>query len=301
MRYETIRLNDVVPELPKLDKEKIRWMNASSTPDTDSLRKANVNPTLTVYSPDNSVEIEMNRRRPSIVICPGGAYEETVFRENEPVVLKFLSLGYNVFILKYSVLFAKFPTSLLQLSAAVAFIRRRAKEYNADINRIAVCGFSAGGHLAGSLGVFWSEPFITQTLQLEAGLNQPNGLILCYPVITSGEYAHVKSFDRLLGSNASNKLRESVSLEKQVNSKVPPTFLWHTFEDQIVPVENSLLFAGALRKNHIPFELHIFPSGRHGMSLCTHETGTGDYINLHCANWVALCDEWMKSNITVTH
>ena len=274
MYYETIRLNQYYPQLPHNNR---------------------FEPTLTAYVSENSGEINLNRKRPSVLICPGGGYEFTSDREAEPVALKFLSLGYNAFVLRYSVAPERYPTALLQVSAAVALIRRQAEKFNADADQIAVCGFSAGAHLACSLGVFWNEPLLAQTLAIEKGSNRPNAMILAYPVITSGEYAHTGSFDCLLGKDASQELKDKMSLENQVNKEVPPAFLWHTFSDQAVPVENTLLFAGALKKWNIPFELHIYPEGRHGLSLCDYETsGTEDQLNPHCGSWANLCDEWLK-------
>ena len=274
MYYETIKLNEIFPQLPQ---------------------NQNFEPTLTAYCSENTSEIDLNRKRPSILICPGGGYEFTSDREAEPVALKFLSLGYNAFVLRYSVAPERYPTALLQVSAAMTLIRRQAKKFNADTDQIAVCGFSAGAHLACSLGVFWNEPFLAKTLMIEKGSNRPDAMILAYPVITSGEYAHTGSFDCLLGKDASQELKDKMSLENQVSKEVPPTFLWHTFSDPVVPVENSLLFAGALKNSRIPFELHIYPEGPHGLSLCDYETAnTDDFLNPHCGTWVNLCDQWLK-------
>jgi acetyl esterase/lipase len=274
MYYETIKLNEYFLQLPKTE---------------------GFEPTLTAYCPGNSPEIDLKRKRASILICPGGGYEFTSDREAEPVALKFLSLGYNAFVLRYSVAPERYPTALLQVSAAVALIRRQAEKFNSDIDQIAVCGFSAGAHLACCQGIFWNEPFLSETLHIEKGLNRPNAMILAYPVITSGEYAHEGSFECLLGNDAPQELKNKLSLENQVNKDVPPTFLWHTFNDQSVPVENSLLFANALRSHNIPFELHIYPEGSHGLSLCNHETAdTDSLVNPHCGTWVSLCDEWLK-------
>ncbi|MEG0571034.1 MAG: alpha/beta hydrolase, partial [Oscillospiraceae bacterium] len=146
-------------------------------------------PTMACYLPDNSVEIDIKRTHKTIVICPGGAYMMTSDREAEPIALKFLSAGFNCFVLRYSVDPVSFPTSLLELSKAVAIIRENAQEWNVDVNDITVCGFSAGGHLAASLATMWNRDFIMQKLGIEYGQNKPNKVILGYPVISSGEYA----------------------------------------------------------------------------------------------------------------
>lgn len=254
--------------------------------------------TLYTYIPDNSEEIDIGRKRPSVVICPGGGYGFTSDREAEPVALRFMAEGYNVFVLRYSVAPYRFPVQLLELSAAVAYIRRKSEEFHADVENIIVCGFSAGGHLAGSLGVLWQESFIAETLHLEEGENRPNKLILSYPVITGGVFAHKGSFDNLLGEEASEEDREKLSLEKLVGPLTPPTFIWHTYEDLAVPVQNSLLFAEALKQQDMSFELHIYAKGGHGLSLCDQSTAApnrSDLINPQTGTWFKLALEWLKN------
>ena len=170
--------------------------------------------------------------------------------------------------------------------------------WNIDTDNIIVCGFSAGGHLVGSLGVFWDKEFITQSLEINNNSIKPNGLILCYPVITSGEFANKDSFDNLLGKDASKEEREKYTLDKLVSDKTPKTFLWHTFDDDVVPVENSLMFANALRGKNIPFELHIYPTGVHGLSLCDESTANKNdlnHINTHAESWFKLAIKWINS------
>lgn len=252
---------------------------------------------LQTYIPDNSSEIEIGRRRPTIIICPGGAYSFASDREAEPVALRFVAKGYNAFVLRYSVAPHRYPQQLLELSATVAYVRRNAEAFHVDEEKIAVCGFSAGGHLAGSLGVLWQEPFIAQTLGINAGENRPDRVILGYPVITGGEFAHRGSFDNLLGQEASQEARDQLSLEQLVSPSTPPTFIWHTFEDTAVPVNNSLIFAEALKAYEIPFELHIYTKGGHGLSLCDETTAGPEHpglINPQAATWVKLVTEWMR-------
>lgn len=236
---------------------------------------------LTTYVTDGE------RQRPGVLICPGGAYRFISTREAEAVALQFCAAGFHAFILTYTVPPTNYRLPLLELSQAVCAIRKRAESWKLDPDRIAVCGFSAGGHLVGSLGVHWHKLD-------DAPHNKPNALILSYPVITSGEYKHPGSIENLLGANPTPELLEEMSLEKQVNANTPPTFLWHTIEDDVVPVENSLMFASALQKNKIPFELHIFPHGPHGLSLATVETDDGRGISPHVAHWIDLCIEWLK-------
>lgn len=246
-------------------------------------------PRLYAYIRDASPEMS-SRPRPAIVICPGGGYGMTSDREAEPIALRFFSLGFQCFVLRYSVGGrVLFPGPQLELAAAVALVRRRAAEWQVDPDKILVCGFSAGGHLAASLGTFWNRVFITEPLGIKAEEVRPNGLILGYPVITSGEYAHHGSFHNLLGDRYEQD-RELVSLEKQVSPDTPPVFLWHTFDDGAVPVENALLLAGALRKNGVPLEMHILPHGPHGLSLADEETGM---VEPSCRAWPEWAARWI--------
>lgn len=252
--------------------------------------------TLHTYVIDNSPEVDVDRVRPSILICPGGGYGFTSDREAEPVALALAAEGYNAFVLRYSVSPSQYPQQLLEVSAAVAYVRRMAKVWHVDTDKIIVCGFSAGGHLAGHLGVAWQEQFIQDVLELNEAENKPNAMILGYPVITSGTFAHEGSFRNLLGE-AYEQDKEKVSLELLVSKLTPPTFIWHTFEDQAVPVENSMLFAQALKKYNIPFELHIYPKGGHGLSLCDQRTAKPDtdyLVNTHVGTWFRLAMEWMN-------
>ena len=253
--------------------------------------------TLTAYVLSNSNEISLLRKHKAVLICPGGGYGFVSEREAEPVALAFLAEGIDAFVLNYEVAPAvKHPQPLLDVSRSMCIIRENAEKWNVDINNIAVCGFSAGGHLAASLGVFWKEKYIQEKLGIEEGMNKPNALILGYPVIScKEEIAHRDSFYNLLGYDQEKEVYESMSLEKYVNKDTPPAFIWHTFDDNLVPVENSLVFAQSMKKHNVPFELHIFPSGVHGLSLCDERTGnTDELINPEAGRWVKLCMDWFK-------
>ncbi len=257
------------------------------------------NPSITLYLPDNFPEINMERKRPTVIICPGGAYHGISDREAEPIALNFAAKDFNAIVLRYSCAPITFPCQLLELSAAVAMVRENADEWNVDINKIIVAGFSAGGHLAATLGCYWNKDFVKDFFGFAGGENKPDGLILCYPVITSGEMAHRFSFELLLGDKKDDEeALEMVSLEKQVNDDTPKTFIWHTFEDTGVPVENSYLFASALKKYNIQTEMHIFPRGDHALSLCTdsvfapgHYNGEAD----ECRAWFEMAVRWIEN------
>ncbi len=243
------------------------------------------------------IQARKGRKRPAVIICPGGAYERCSDREAEPAAVQFLAMGSHCFILDYSIKDAPFPTALLQLAKAVAYLRTHAQEMELDEDQITVCGFSAGGHLAASLGVFWNREEVYKEAGAECGEDiRPDRLILSYPVITSGPYGHQGSFRNLLGSSYGEEhMMELVSLEKQAGPHVPPVFMWHTDEDQTVPAENSLLFAMALRKAGVSLEYHIFPHGRHGLSVATEDSAKEEagYVEPCCQQWIPLVKEWL--------
>ncbi len=271
--------------------EKIKLKDISS-----KLKESNA--VISIYIPENSEEININKKRETIIMCPGGGYVMTSDREAEAVALKFVAEGFNVVVLRYSVAPNKFPKALIELAATVDYVRSKSKEWNVDKDKIIVCGFSAGGHLAGSLGVLWDNKILEEALEINKDNIKPNAMILCYPVITSGEFAHKGSFDNLLGENVSEVEREKLSLEKLVSKNTPTTFLWHTFDDGAVPVQNSLFFANSLASNNVPFELHIYPNGVHGLSLCEELTamnGQSEHINQHAGTWFKLAVEWIKN------
>ncbi len=232
-----------------------------------ALAKTQNKPILETYCRD-AIDVLANTTYPAMIICPGGAYLHLSPREGEPVALALLAGGIQCFVLKYSVSPDNFPCQLQQVAAAFAYIRDNAERYAVDPNAIGVCGFSAGGHLAGSYGTLWQEDALFEDLGIPAEKRRPNGLGLLYAVLTSGKKAHRGSFHNLLGENETPELLEKLSVEKQVSPSTPPTFLFHTAADGSVPVENSLLMAQALSKYRIPFELHIAPYGGHGLAMC---------------------------------
>ena len=253
---------------------------------------------LTAYLLDPMAETK-ERLRPAVVICPGGGYNHVSQREDQPVAMEYLAMGCQVFVLHYSVAPDRFPRALMELALAVDLIRSRSEDWHVDPKRILVSGFSAGGHLACSLGVFWNRGFLYGPLGKGPEEIRPDGLILCYPVITSGKYAHRGSVETLLGPEqlADPEMVELFSLEKQVGPHVPPVFLWHTWTDQSVPVENSLLLAGALREHGVSLEMHLYPRGIHGLSLATHEVEgqDGRYYEPSCQGWIRLAKAWIDA------
>lgn len=249
---------------------------------------------LYTYLWDNSEELYDGRRRPMVVLCPGGAYGLTSDREAEALALKFMTMGCHSAVLRYSVAPARFPEALLQLAESVRLVREKAEQWYVQEEQIVVQGSSAGGHLAASLGVFWNRGFLSERLKCSSEQIRPNRMILSYPVISSGEFAHVGSFQNLLGENWGEQ-RGKVSLENYVDADTPPTFLWHTDTDETVPADNSLLFVQSLRREKVPVEFHLYGTGVHGMGtagpLTVDSQGRG--VQKECENWMDLAANWL--------
>jgi acetyl esterase/lipase len=196
----------------------------------------------------DSYILDGNKRRPAVLICPGGGYGFRSPRESEPVALQFNAAGFHAFVLRYSVAPRRHPLPLLDVSRAVGLLREKADAWKIHPDRIALCGFSAGAHLAASLGVFWDRLAVPEFLPEAAAA----GLEL---------RQELRQEPRLLPRLNRPDALEAVSLELHVSAKTPPAFLWHTYGDEAVPLENSLLFAGALRSAGVPFEFHVYPEG----------------------------------------
>ena len=260
----------------------------------------NQNPTLDCYILGSNPETDPKRYHPSILVLPGGGYCFTSEREADPIALNYLSMGFNAFVLKYSVSPEIYPEALIEASASIALMRRHSDEWFVDVDKIAVIGFSAGGHLAASLATIGNEEKIYKRLNIEKNFNKPNAVILSYPVITSDErYSHAGSFRALTGDKRSEELYKKLSLENRVTEETPPTFIWHTANDTCVPVMNSLLFAQALSEKKVPFELHIFPDGPHGLSNCNITTASASnkrQINPYCERWIELSKKWLTES-----
>lgn len=252
---------------------------------------------LITYIYDKASDMDIDTR-PLVLICPGGAYAYTSDREADPVAMRFLAMGYHAAVLRYSCAPSVYPTALTELAACITLIRRNAEEWHVAPDKILVLGCSAGGHLAASLGVFWKEAFLAAAAGLkeeEAEMLRPDGMILCYPVITAGEYAHRGSIKNLLGDREA-ELSAKMSLENQVNRDMPPVFLWHTFADEAVPAENSLMFVTALRRAGVPVEFHLYPRGGHGLALASRLTrnAQGEGVQEECESWISLVHTWIE-------
>lgn len=237
------------------------------------------------YIQEDHDRLVRHKVRPTIIICPGGCYRWLSPREEDAPALEFLAMGYNAFILEYSVgeRAAGFRP-LRELAETVRIIRSHSEGWNVDPEKIAVLGFSAGGHLAASLGALWNDPELGH-----AGESRPNALVLCYPVISTSEFSHKESVQWVTGGD--ENVRAKLNLHKRISETFPPTFIWHGGEDESVPPENSLLLANALRKAGVPFELHLFEKGAHGISTCTVEVETPEES---CRAWLPLAKRWLN-------
>ena len=241
---------------------------------------------------------------PAMVVVPGGAYRFVCPIESEIIGDKFYEQGYNVFVLTYTTNYSLNAPLKLQplkdLSRAVRLIRKRFKEFSIDCERVAVCGFSAGGHLAASLAVHHGISELTDLGEYSEISNYPNAVLLGYPVISAVCLPHEESIEALLGKNATTEELEWISLEKQVSSDTAPIFLWHTISDIEVAVDHSILMAQALREQGIFHELHLYSSGPHGMSTADEKWASGDVGGLYSFRQLrCLFEEAHKNNKVV--
>lgn len=251
---------------------------------------------LTSYIIEPSfVSKTMWKSRPAIIICPGGGYRMRSDRESEPIAMKYLAEGFHCFILDYSVAPTGWPAATCELSKAVKTVREIADDYNIDKERIYVCGFSAGGHLAASLGVYFDEQIIKNGSDVADEENKPNGLILSYPVIIEDDgKTHDGTKNNFSEGEKPEKL-EYFGLDKKVKSNTPKSFIWHTYEDGSVPVLSSMRFAGALLENNIEYELHIYPRGKHGLSLGNRITACEDkHVIPYVSDWIESSIKWIN-------
>ena len=225
-------------------------------------KQDNMEGILTCYIQKTDIVGGENRRHPGVLILPGGGYAHVSLREGEPVALRLASVGYQAFVLTYSVAPARFPIALREAAMAMRYIREHAEEWKIDVDHVAAMGFSAGGHLCGLLGTLYDCPEVADVGP--AALLRPDALGLCYPVAVSWGSTHAGSFQNLCGDD--QLLWQRLSLDRLVRPDMPPVFLWHTRNDGAVPCRNSLLLAQALEEAQVDFALHIYRNGQHGLS-----------------------------------
>ena len=241
---------------------------------------------LESYCPSNYDEFSKTKRRECVIVLPGGGYHFLSEREAEPVALRFAGSNIASFILRYTIApKIKYPYPLVEVLAAVAYIRKNADKYHVNPDKIAVCGFSAGGHLAASASAYYFDKELLDFLKLEEKDTKINGCILGYPVISS-TYGEMGTIQNSTGGDP--YLLDKLSIEKHVTEKFPRTFIWHTTFDSVVPVKNALYLADALSDKKVFYEMHIFPMLDHGQSLADDSVYNDNFPKNDL--------EWMKPN-----
>ncbi len=281
---------------------------------------------LTSYILDDSPEILNGKKRPAVIICPGGAYLNCSDREAEPVALKFATMGYHAFVLRYSTYMEgaggfpdytkpmktkpgrHYPAQIRELAQAMMIVKEHTDDWLVDVNRIAICGFSAGAHTCAMYETSWYKPVITEFFSKDKEWFRPATVILGYPLT---DYCYMKehtgndpindgifmmSNTAFLGTTeVSYELLKEISPVYHVNEMTPPTFIWSTAADELVPIQHSVRMAHALADNKIPFEIHIFEEGAHGLSLANQTTSEAkSSINEDAAQWIGLAEKWLQ-------
>jgi acetyl esterase/lipase len=287
--------------------------------------------TLTSYVLSDSPELLNGQKRPAILICPGGAYLGCSDREAEPVALRFNAMGYHAFVLRYSTYtldhpgfdvfgdeemqvnpHSRHPSPMRDIGKAFLLLHEHAAEWLVDREKIGLCGFSAGAHNCAMYAVYWDKPVIHAFFDEAPGKFKPALAILAY---TLGDYhlmtqgfanpaaaaiSAAANFAFLGTREPSNELLDTVSPAKQVSPSTPPMFLWTTAADALVPVENTTRLSTALAQAKIPFEVHIFEEGAHGLSLADQSTaGNMGFVNPDAAQWVPLVEHWLMKRFAL--
>lgn len=302
---------------------------------TICLREDRTDVTLTTYVLDDSPETMNGKRRPAVIVCPGGAYLSCSDREGEPIALTFANMGYHAFVLRYGVYqegkpgmfmpapgtevpvkeHCVHPNPMRDIARAMLEIRAHADEWLVDVDRIAVCGFSAGAHNCAMYATNWHKPVISEYFGKDSALFRPAACILGY---TLSDYVFMKentaettdpfaaglfsvSNTALLGTPAASDAQlEEVSPARSVTGHCPPMFLWATSEDSLVPVQHTLIMARALADGKIPFEAHIYENGPHGLSTATQSAAAAlSNCMPDVATWLPMCDTWLKKRFAL--
>lgn len=288
--------------------------------------------TLTTYVINEKGEMHGQGKRPAVLICPGGGYFNCSDREAEPVAMQFAAMGYHAFVLRYSTYtqgrdefpdvfgksiepnpVTKHPAPVREIGMAMLLIREHSDEWAVDMDRVAVCGFSAGAHNTAMYGVYWDKPLVTEYLGVDKERIHPAALVLGY---TLSDYIFMRDsvFDNPMdadffkGSNTAflgeaepdEETLRSVSPARLVTDQTPPTYLWATSEDSMVPVQHSIRMAHALADHKVPFELHIFEQGPHGLSVSTQASAVSQsQIYPDAAKWIPLVSAWLEKRFAL--
>jgi acetyl esterase/lipase len=283
---------------------------------------------LYTYILDPQISYSAFRKRPAIIICPGGGYLMTATKEGEAVATRFLSKGYHTFVLRYSTYFkermndlkvvpptnrnSNYPEPLIELMESIRVIKENAEEWYIDTENIFVLGFSAGGHLAASLAVKWDDNYLLSRFQKEVSqsLFKPKGIVLCYPgldfesskanfqrhkdpmIRRQGEFLYPAIFGC---TDPSKEQLDKIKIINHIRPDMPPVFLWHTYDDEIISSKDSAALVSELIRHKIKCEFHLFTKGRHGLGLSDEiYANSEDDINKEVSEWVDLADKWLK-------
>jgi len=282
----------------------------------------NSNAVLTTYVLDDEQYSRKGIKKPAVIVCPGGGYTAVSHNEGEPVALAFAANGYHAFVLDYSVKIDNpFPKALLELAAAVKIVRSRADEWNILTDKIIICGFSAGGHLAASLGVFFEQAFVHEALGCNSYEIRPDALILGYPALSLDPVSEGRELSREMiekmekgemmdfrGPNIRQILTgkldftdedlEKLNLLRHVYPGVPPVFIFGTYTDPIIPVSDLTDMAAICKENNVPCELHLYNCGPHGQGLYKpHSTEIMMLSNQHMDTWFNLALSWLEETV----
>ncbi len=255
---------------------------------------------LTTYIRDLSSEIDLERKAPAMLVIPGGGYYMVSDREGEPVAMRYLALGFNAFVLDYSVAedsALKYPYQIAEAAMAMEYLRINAENLNIDPEKIAAVGFSAGGHLCAMLGSFHNCPETGKVFKPTVCV-KPNAVVLGYPVISSDiSFAHIGSFINLCGEE-NKELMKKVDVLNLIDENSAPAFIWSTFNDNVVPCQNAIEAALKYKESGVPVSLHVFGKGEHGLSVADATVYKADKalkeMSVSVPEWVRLSVEWLE-------
>ncbi len=251
---------------------------------------------LTCYVHDKNPEVNENRKKPAMLVLPGGGYAMCSLREAEALAMPFYAKGMDVFVLDYSVFPVLYPASLTEAVAAMAYIRENSERLSIDPHAVSAIGCSAGGHLCGMLGSFRNDPEVIAAFQPSVNV-RPDAIVLCYPVVTSSAPTHGGSFDNLCGEN--EELKKKLDVLSLVNENSAPAFIWATDNDNAVPARNSYLLAAKYCEKGVPCSIHVWGKGWHGLSVADLSVYPSDCpvfgeSSGTVGKWFELCIEWLK-------